>query len=131
MSPELLSVLCQVNATGLRVPRTLPDPVPPDVVEQALSTSEAASAVTANNVVFMVPVWRAAAGEKAGETVEAVSEAADVVVRRQVRSLVGDNLNSSTDAVSRSVVASLRAAVRSVVRRVMLWRSTRPSVSRR
>src|SRR5687768_9839940 len=28
MSPETLSVLCQVNATGLRVPRTLPEPVP-------------------------------------------------------------------------------------------------------
>src|SRR5688572_4293950 len=28
MSPETLSVLCHVNATGLRVPRTLPEPVP-------------------------------------------------------------------------------------------------------
>ena len=42
MSPELLSSLCQVNATGFCVPRTLPEPVPaPFGVSQAASASAA------------------------------------------------------------------------------------------
>jgi hypothetical protein len=71
MSPELLSSLSQVNATGFCVPRTLPEPVP-----APFGVSQAASASTASDMMsdfFMAPVWRAAVPGNAGQTTQALS----------------------------------------------------------
>src|SRR4051812_27208287 len=102
MLPETLSVLSQVNATGLREPLTLPEPVP--AVWQAARENAAAHASAPRIEFFMPPAWLGQARWNAGQTtivVSAYSPVARPTRVKRVRLWISSGLpGSATSKVS-------------------------------